>query len=282
LNDASVAYNANPIASKSLVLKRYANVDTVKIRLSDDFGKELFALSGKDDATTNEKIKVILKGFTIKNNGKNSAILGLSATSGVTALRLYYHKPAEITASVFGFPLAKEAKFNKVSSTFASKLQPKQDVGLQANVYLQSGVGIATKLTMPHIKNLVKLDKIAINKAELVIEADSIAGFAYPRQVVLAELDANNAFARTTNLVTYLPAEGATTVQAVPYLSKKYTFNITSYLYEWLREKRNPQGFALLAGTYDGTSLYLNDNVSRSVIQAKNIKLKVYYSSTKK
>jgi hypothetical protein len=250
--------------------------------LPDNFGKELFALSGKDDASTNEKFKAVLKGFVIKNNGQNTSLLGFSATSGVTALRLYYHKPAETTASVFGFPLAKEARFNKVSSIFASKLQPKQDLGLQQKAYIQNGVGIATKLTMPYIKNLVKLDKIAINKAELIIEADSLPGFAYPRQVVLAELDNNNAFARTTNLVTYLPIEGAGTVQAVPYISKKYTFNITSYLYEWLREKRNPKGFALLAGTYDGTNLWLNDNVSRSVIQAKNIKLKVYYSSTKK
>ena len=163
---------------------------------------------------------------------------------------------------------------------------------LSGTSYVQEGTGLGTRVTFLGLENLMNTPGLTVNRAELrvPIKPFSNALFANPNQLYAVEVDGgNNVLQRTTNfiiadrvvqadgqnqLATGAPAigllTGATTTQSY------YSLPITNYLQAYLTDKLDGRPAALVLAPSIRTSngLLLN----RAVLDANNIKLRVYYS----
>jgi len=163
--------------------------------------------------------------------------------------------------------------------------------------YMQEGLGLGTKLEIPGLAELVSnKEGLAINRAELIVPLKPYTSLVFPnpKQAVVYELDANNKILqRTINISQYerlIQADGAnqqsvgSTAVASYYdlgpTNKYYSLSMTSYLqsyvYDILAGER-PAAFMLYPVVrYSSSALDLTLN--RAVLDASNIKLRVYFS----
>jgi hypothetical protein len=164
-----IAYRPKPIGK-----------DSVNVKLSDDFGLELFDKFKNNDITSSEEFANYLKGFVITSvSNSSTSVIGFNLSSVV---RLYYSKGTAATGEMYikDFTILDASKqFNAISSDRAGTLI--QDLPLSkmnlSSVYtgnkgfIQSGTGIACRLDFPNIKQLKYLsDKGAIVDAKLIMK----------------------------------------------------------------------------------------------------------------
>ncbi len=193
-----------------------------------------------------------------------------------------------------GAPL--NARFNKITATrsgaFSKILKPSDAVkSLQSNneVAIQESVGLALNLKFPTLAKLKERRDIAINKAELVLEPKS-SPYSVPQDLILIESTKDNRPVRTTitgeGSLLFVSSESA----SASYITKtqNYTFNVTSSLQNVLSGRNKSNGWIVTPTTF-GTSAQgqrgvtsgkniISSNIDRAIFNAKNIKLKVYYT----
>ncbi len=190
------------------------------------------------------------------------------------------------------------ARFNKITTTRGgafSKLSKPTDAikSSQSNneVAVQECAGLALNLKFPTLAKLKERRDIAINKAELVLEPKSSA-YTVPQDLVLIESTKDNRPVRSTAtgegslLFVSTPFESP----AASYLAKSqnYTFNVTSSLQNILAGKNKTNGWIVSPTTFTTSSQgqrgvasgknIVSPNIDRAIFDAKNIKLKVYYT----
>ncbi|QIX61507.1 DUF4270 domain-containing protein [Hymenobacter sp. BT18] len=178
--------------------------------------------------------------------------------------------------------------------------------------YLQEGTGIATKLYISGLKELSQQSNIVINRAELIIPVKPYANvqFAYPSQAFLYEVnkrnqvlvrDINNqSVDRVVQESGFSPvSSGNAAIVRLNDLSatnKYYSVLLTSYLQAYITNTLGPkpEGFVLtpsprllstlvtVRANGDAAAVALgaanNLTLNRAVLDADNIKLRVYYS----
>ena len=172
---------------------------------------------------------------------------------------------------------------------------------LSGTSYAQEGTGLGTRVTFMGLDALATsaaAGALTINRAELRVPVKpySNALFQNPSQLYAAEVNlANTVLHRVVN---YLPtdrivqADGSSQlgagVPAAGYLTTisaaqtYYTLPVTSYLQAYLNNQLggNPASLVLLADSYNSFPLRLYNTLTlnRAVLDASNIKLRVYYS----
>ena len=170
--------------------------------------------------------------------------------------------------------------------------------------YAQEGTGLGTRVTFMGLEALAKsaaTGGLTINRAELRVPVKpySNALFQNPSQLYAVEVNsANTVLQRIANFLPtdrIVQADGSSQVgagvPAVGYLTTisagqtYYTLPITSYLQAYLNNQlgSNPAALVLLADSYAvtpaaGLRLYNTLTLNRAVLDASNIKLRVYYS----
>ena len=167
--------------------------------------------------------------------------------------------------------------------------------------YAQEGTGLGTRITFMGLDALVKsaaAGGLTINRAELRVPVKpySNALFQNPSQLYAAEVNSSNTVLQ--RVINYLPtdrivqADGSSQIgsgaPAVGYLTTIsaaqtfYTLPITSYLQAYLNNQLggNPASLVLLADSYPTIPLRLYNTLTlnRAVLDASNIKLRVYFS----
>ncbi|MCB2380169.1 DUF4270 domain-containing protein [Hymenobacter sp. BT635] len=158
--------------------------------------------------------------------------------------------------------------------------------------YMQEGIGLGTKLVISDIDALKGQNALAINRAELLIPVKSSGAllFPSPTQAYLYELNANNrVLLRTintspaerivqTNLASPLGQgnEAIVSLYNVSPTNKYYSVVITTYLQAYLANQLGEQPAAFMLSPFLRRSFGLSLN--RSVLDARNIKLRVYSS----
>jgi len=318
-NNSTLNYDATPLATKTFQARPQAD-GTLRFKLPDDLGKELFALSGQTAGQTNAEFSKILGGLALVPGAKNTAVLGFpgsNPSNGNSALNLllWYHTTTDTTSN--SFPIQAivalqsgttiRAGFNRVtadrSGTPLAALKPLQPVPASSTgdrTYVQDALGIRTKIEIPYLKSLAKNGPIAINRAELSIKPDLTAvqpGMSRPNYLTLLETNATNrvvydAAGYTAIVLNDTKSSGTSDLPPVPYDSqyKNYTWHIATHLNGVLAGAKTNDSFLVTPvytqslgqrGTrYDSQ---FNNRVSRLVLSGKpeDIKLIVFYTQAK-
>ncbi|MCC5945410.1 MAG: DUF4270 family protein [Bernardetiaceae bacterium] len=143
-----------------------------RIRLSNEFGRELFRLGGNlpdDDA-----LQAAVAGIAIRGSGEDGAILGLSLSEAPGRLALYYSYRQLDTMTVDNFDFVFGRRFLNIkadrSGTPLELLTKEHAIPtemLDDQGFLQAGTGVATKLAFPYLDKFAAGNRILINRASL-------------------------------------------------------------------------------------------------------------------
>lgn len=179
-NQANLQVAATPVKTTSIKADDLKRNPVLNVKLPDNLGQELFTLSGQSPAIKVEDFyKNLFKGLALFPETNDDA-----AVIGFDGIRLTLHykvtqtrteQPDTIVAKQLNFFLRRN--FNQINSdkqgTTLVGIQPLKPVssGLTGgNSFIQSGIGLQTKLDFPGLDNLKKLGNISINRAELIIK----------------------------------------------------------------------------------------------------------------
>ncbi len=190
----------------------------------------------------NAAFQTFLKGFYISTDTSMlGGILYLDMLSPYTKLTLYYNDSMS-----FDFLIdAESARTNRFTHDYTGT-----DVGLQLQdpalgdsyVYVQPMAGVKVEIQMPHLLDWIKDQKIAINKAELILDVYDDGSLAtYPNPENLFILGAG------TNVIITDQYEGASFFGGTYDATyKRYSFNIARYIHEILYDGRENDGIYLI------------------------------------
>ena len=167
--------------------------------------------------------------------------------------------------------------------------------------YVQEGTGLGTRITFTNLDALTKdaaAGGLTINRAELRVPVKPYSTVLFPTPLQLYAVEANSSNTVLQRIINFLPtprvvqADGSTQTSsgspAIGYLTAisaaqtYYTLPITSYLQAYLNNQLggNPASLVLMADSYPSSPLRLYNTLTlnRAVLDANNIKLRVYYS----
>lgn len=279
---------------------------SLRVKLSDAFGRELFALAGKPESTDAKAFRNYLKGLAlVSGTGDEGSVLGVSSSN--VGLYVYYHVDTlRKFYGIYALPRASSTtaaaptvRFTRVvhqrTGALATLTQPGQAVSSSRTndeVYLQQAGGLGVKVEFPTLKNLRNLPqgRVAINQADLFFEPKLPVptNVNLPAGVSLIESNETNLPLRTAQYqIRYVLTEQTTTTpQTAPFdgTNERYAFNVTSQLQQMLTGQRTATGLLLTreapqtsSGGYIVNALFGTD-VRRAVFDARRIKLRVYYT----
>lgn len=314
-SNSNVSYNPIPLGTVSTAIdqvlfdKELSDSDEdslvlVRIKLDQSFGQELFeSIDPEDENFTNFNLfKNRFKGFAIKATTSDK-IVGISNANN-SFLTVYYN--AGGTSATRMFVMSSGISFSNLSSDRSSTelsglSNYHEEFSPPINRYVQSGVGIATKLDFSGFYDLIdEFPNVVINSAELAIENVAEPGALEYPTLGLVMLDENNKFKKLTakeDTTNYLAFQNKVLIGTLlnndaltaPYIisdastllgltyskddAKFLSFPTLFFqqLYA-LREKRFTT-WALTAINPTSTK-----TVNRAVFNKDNIKLKVYYT----
>jgi hypothetical protein len=267
--------------------------------MSKTLGAELLAkYSDKTLAGGGSAFRATFPGLLFKSiTAAKSALIGFSPA--YSRMTLHWHNPNDTTKYELNyyFSLSSaimtevQARFNqfKINRTGVLASLTKSGQAVPASktgqvTYVQSGSGLVTKLDLPTLLNLKGNRNIAVNKAELVLEAqDGVDINQSLGQLTLLQVDGNNRPIRNTYGLGYILSEGGSGIQTASFNSSlnTYTFNITTELQSILNGRRGNLGFLVtpsLAASSTGYTKMMSESARFIPLNALKTKLRVYYS----
>ncbi|MCK3684606.1 DUF4270 family protein [Maribellus sp. YY47] len=179
-NTSSFYYSDDPLGQISLYPRPNKN-DEIEIRLSDDFGLDLFnSLQNKDLKLTDlSKFREYLYGIVLEGSSQNTAVLSFSADTS-TCMIMYTHQSGlERTENERRFTL--NTSYNYFNQIEADRTgTPLESIRTQREelassltgnkAFIQAGNGLVTRINFPSINRLLEFDTDNIlYKAELVL-----------------------------------------------------------------------------------------------------------------
>lgn len=170
-NDQSYFYNTSDIAASSTIIGQKTflpriSKDSLTVTLNNSFGQNLFEKIQNNIINDEDQFTDYFKGLKISaDDSEDASIMGFTATNSY--IRLYYTIPGqEATESQFIdliYNAATNPKhFSKIESdrsgTPLEALNGQETEGKSVNLgnhsFIQSGMGITTKLTFPSIRDI--------------------------------------------------------------------------------------------------------------------------------
>lgn len=292
-NTSSVPYEATPFLQKTVLPQPQSRGKQIRLRTSDALAQSFYSqlVSGQiNDAVSLEKF---LPGFAFISTSTNNTIAGFSAAAGASGLRLYYHTVDDAqTAVSLLFPIA-SLRFTKFITDFSgtplSALKSRSDAvdsRLTDNTtFIALGAGLQTRIEFPYINQFDRPVNFAdINKALLVISpvrrslrdntpppGQALLPGQTPDVVELYVTNNQNQVIATvpggTNPLAQAPA---TTYYSYdlnsPLISDSYTFDLTHYLGQILKQKSLPQPLILTVPTPNTGYFSMKSLVQRVVL----------------
>ncbi len=263
--------------------------DTVKIRLSDTFGSELFdAFKDESDIVAEQSsFENYLKGFVINYDNSNESVIGFHAFGDtIPLLRIFYHYvDLEIIHKRIDFMIGTRyendisLQFNQITSTDVSFELPegqRDKVPAQetdSTTFIQGGTGIFTKVEIPYLKNILEMNSnIEVLRADLVLEPLSNS---YTRNTIPMELyayETNNA----NDFITPVTNMADLTIDDLFYENTRYRFDITDFINAKLVEQTDKAPSLLV--TLSGVA----NTIDRLILgsrwhQSNDVRLELYY-----
>jgi hypothetical protein len=283
-----------------------SRLDTMSIRLRDDVGRDIFTQALIGNLNDVNKFKSYFKGLALISSDE-AAVVGFSA-GGSSALRLYFHQPGDTVSSHYDFVIAPSTYNSGEKSEYyahhysrviadrsatpinnlQSPFQTLPSASTNEETFVQSGIGIFTRIEFTNLEALKANKNIHINSAELLISPTVTFNGSYtppPSGLLLYESASNGkllAVQLSNGQIAYYTVvqEGGTSSQVAPYdkLNNLYRFNFTSYLQSLLSGRRDNYG--VLLAPFSGIT---NGSVSRVTLGSpqsavSKMKLRVYFT----
>jgi hypothetical protein len=274
-------------------------LDTLSFHMSKALGNELISkFSDKTLAGGGFAFRKSFPGLMFKSNSvSKSALLGFTPT--YSRMTLYWHNPNDtkkykldyyfsLSSSMLAEVQARFNQFNiKKTGALAALVKSGDSVPAAATgqmTYVQSGSGYVTKLDFPTLMNLKGNRNVAINKAELVLQAEDGSDVnQILSQLTLLQVDSNNRPIRNSFGLGYVISEGAAGIQTSNYnpVLKTFTFNITTELQSILNGRRKNLGFLVtpsITASQTGFTKMTSESARFVALSALKSKIRIYYS----
>jgi hypothetical protein len=285
-NTTTFNYNLNPMGSVMYTPKPNSK-DTLFIRMSNTIGADLFAkLKNESEVLTdNESFKNYFHGLVLNSDiTSEGSIIGFNANKENVELILFTSRESEAGKTIICnvFPLEDSTKqFNNIIHDFSSTpLSPlaKQRLALSNSKtggvsFLQGGIGLAIRVDIPSLSEVLLFNRGFITKAQLSIypKQNSYDSFDLPPNLIIYG-------SNKLNEVNSTYSSSTLTVEKLYQEETNYSFDVTEHLRDELADSYvDPENGLLITLSND----VLNTTFYRSIINAKNRKpkLNIYYLS---
>ena len=245
-----------------------------------------------DVLTDTERFLNYFNGLVLRaDNVSDEAIVGFYGTESDVKLILHTSKEAETSTQTYNYEFNlydPTRQFNNITHDFAStKLSGLTDQENELSsdetggvAFLQGGTGLAIRLDLPSLGEILMRDSGEIMDAKLSVSPlkNSYKDVELPSELVLYEVDKLN---RKCN---YVYNDGGAVVTSTLYVDEQYhentvyLFDITKYLKDELADSYVDPEKGLLITLPPG---YMESTFYRSIIDANsnNTKLEIYYLS---
>ncbi len=215
-NTSTLSYNENETLGSHTFTPRPMSGDSIRIKLDDTLGASLFEQIQDEDITGIDQFREAFKGVVIASeDNADGSVLGFSVDTDETMIRIYYSVPEDISDSEQTFDLTidssttPETYFNHIeadrSGTILENITDDQtdlldSEDLNNSTYIQSGVGIATRIRIPGLKSIYEINgdgavlnaemKIYVqptNYSDQLFLRDSLYAYTVDRHMDLSE-----------------------------------------------------------------------------------------------
>ncbi len=208
-NTSEIAFDPMPIAS--ITVSPRPSEDSLYISIPSYYLEDVFESIRENNIDDDNDLQQVLKGFTLQAaETDNAAVIGFSKEATSTYLRFFYSVSDDIDDNN-GFDIrintANVTSFNNISSlpnASGLDLLIDQEVNLPSvesddRAYMQSGVGIATRIQFPSVKDLLDIPGDGtILSATLRVQPTDVRRELLPIRdsINVAIVDQNNEVAR--------------------------------------------------------------------------------------
>ncbi|HUX84244.1 MAG TPA: DUF4270 family protein, partial [Chitinophagaceae bacterium] len=269
----------------------------ISIRLSDLFGDTLLHIMASKDlrGTIQTNFRNFFHGVALMPGPNNTGVMGFGiATDSAAVIRVYYHYPGpNPVPRSQDFPVTNNiAQFNHFTSdrtgTPLAGLNSKNLLGISSSqtgnqTFVESGVGIATRIQLPTLTNIQKLAQFgAVIQARLVVQPQPFtyrSNLYLPPELMLLDESNSNTVIDTVSA----PGgrlNGSLVIDYVYNLGTAYVYDVTSYVSALINNPGKGIGNLLLVtpATYNALG------VTRAVLSTQHLatntpsmKLQIYY-----
>ncbi len=249
-----------PKPNDSVMIDSVKYAPELRINLSSinpDFGNKILN-AAKTDLSDNDNFVKFIKGLYITTEPVNikgeGAILYFNLVSSSSKMTIYYSNKDNDSLKldfVINNYCARYTNFNHYGYTDADQYFKEQvingDTGLgNNNLYLQSMAGVKTKIMFPFIKNWFNSEKIAINKAQLVININKtdLSQYEAPLVLALVKLDKDGKYENLADKYEGDEYFGGT----CDSINNEYRFRITRYIQKLLKGEEDYGLYLIVSG----------------------------------
>lgn len=285
----ALPYGAVPLGQRAFQAR--ARLGTLRVRLSDNLGQELWRAGRDGQLTTDDELRARLPGLVIGPAATDDAALVRWLAAGNT-LHLYYHDPGAPTVALgHDFVVAGgNAHFyqlhaDRTRTLLANLTTRERAISSSATAnetYIQAGLGLKTRVDFPFLARFKDGDAtIALNSVKMLVEVvTNTERRFFPPPATLIPTLAD----RANHSVSYLLDVTGAPI-SLPYQRSvstrtgleqgSYNMDLTAYASQVLQGRLPNQGILLGAEASPGTEGVVIGGVSNS---AHPLKLQVYYT----
>jgi len=169
-NTSKLSYEETPFKTLSYTPRPFEK-DSVHISMTSTYTQSLFDAIRDDEIEDEDDLNYYFQGITIQPEITDNSVIGFSSLSTDTYLRFYYRIENEIGGDEYTYNLiidtdnTEPSIFNNIQSDVSGlsieSLTEQEDILLafeNDNIsYIQSGVGYATKIEFPTIRNIIQI-----------------------------------------------------------------------------------------------------------------------------
>jgi len=284
-------YNNIPIGSLTYTPRPSKSADSLKIKLRDAVGIDLFTkLEEESEIYDNDEnfINYFHGLVLVASDAYEGSVIGFKTTPESAKLVLYTSRGNITTKTIkYEFKLENSRKqFNNItydfnSTSLASLTQQKDELSNKDSgglSFLHGGIGLALRVDFPSFREFLFRERGSIVEAELSIvpQPGSYNEFDLPTGLVMYESGKNNKRAQLVLDSRGTIASSKLTIDNIYHETTAYTFDVTQFLNDELADSYVDPENGILISLSKST---IASRFNRLIVDANNIntKLKIYY-----
>lgn len=300
--DYDATYYSNRILKKGIelgsayIIPNVSDSDSVgsikypphlRITLRDDFFQKF--LNNTTSYGSNSSFQSFFKGIYVESSAGVSqgqgAIFSIDLRHTYSRVSLFYHNDTTTGQIIYFNPTSSNCQCGMFShfehdysvTTDVKAQLESSDLIQQDNIYVQPMAGLRTKVSMPDIKNMFSGQKVAINKAELVMYAEpaSVDSPYYAHSKLVATI-ADSVLGPVVMPDYYYEGESYFG-GSYDATNKLYKFNIARYIQQVINGTRENQGLYIIANSRHIT-MNRTQLVGGSQLLPNRMRLKITYT----
>lgn len=241
-------YDPIPLGSAIFRPRPHMTSDTLKIKLDDALGNELWnrILAYDNSITSSEDFLQYLKGFVLVPSEGAKSITGFYTDSltmnihysytGSDGMKTHSFMSMSVEDNTYQFNSIAINRQNSVLGTLDPTIEGEVSSSQTQNkAYIQGLSGLVTKIKFPYMDEMMNRNDLALNKAELIIASPNTEQGIYPSPSSLVLLVADDYGTPTAILPLSYESTG-TQLATLTYgyadrvSNNSYSFDLTEYL----------------------------------------------------